>query len=138
MADPNNDPVALGVVAGSGEELKIHGAARLRGYVRRFSVAEATVARTGANNTDVTTPTTQAVVAYLRIYTSSSFDHWIEVPEVKVLYKTAPRESDEERSLVWVPADTVVTQGHTALAANVAASMEIGGDPSTYPGGSGP
>lgn len=118
-----SDTVATNVAGGTA--LVEHGAVLLRGWVLEIKVAIKSGGFTGSVNfgTEVEVTT--------RVYTSPSFDRWIDVPPDSVHHQR--QDSATGRSEVWIHADAVVTHGHAALGANISPSMEYTDEPVTYP-----
>ena len=74
-------------------------------------------------------------VADFRIYTSPSFDRWLEVPVDQVLAQLGPSFESQGRSYVWVTGTTPVKEVSSASAVLVGQLMQSGGDPGAYPHG---
>ena len=109
-----SDPVA-NEVAASGVDLLLHGAVRIRGYV----------------DADPAAPT-------FRVYTSPSFDRWLEIPKNSFRSQLGPSPENDGRSLIWIRADAVVTRCQAGSAAYIVETLDEGyDDPTARPRGGG-
>jgi hypothetical protein len=112
MPDPVSDPVADDVAADLPALLE-HGVVRFLGYVK----------------VDPTLDT-------FRLYTSPTFDHWLEIERHAVQAQLGPSFESQGRSYIWVTADAVVTKCQSATAVFVSQTMNAGlDDPTAFPHG---
>ena len=120
MIEPVSDPIAVQVTDDIDDLLR-HGAVRFCGYVKVETLPDGTV---------------DPAVANFRVYTSPSFDRWLEIDRDVVLAQLGPNFHTQGRSYVWVAADAVVTKCQSAAAVFVSQAMDAGDDdPTAFPRG---
>ncbi|HEV7804201.1 MAG TPA: hypothetical protein VGO80_00155 [Solirubrobacteraceae bacterium] len=108
MSDPVADDVASDLPA-----LLEHGVVRFLGYVKVDPILET-----------------------FRLYTSPTFDHWLEIERHAVQAQLGPSFQSQGRSYIWVMADAVVTKCQSATAAFVSQAADAGfDDPTAFPHG---
>jgi len=109
-----SDPVANEVAANAGDLLE-HGAVRIRGYVHVIPAGDT-----------------------FRVYTSPSFDRWLEIPKNSFRSQLGPSPENDGRSLIWIRADAVVTRCQAGSAAYIVETLDEGyDDPTARPRGGG-
>jgi len=120
MAQPVSDPIA-DEVATNLQVLLEEGVVRFLGYVK---VVEA----------DPGPP--RVLEPIFRLYTSPSFDRWLEIETVKVRGQILASAETAGRSYIWVAADAVITQCQSGTAEYISQIMDAGGDdPTALPRG---
>lgn len=127
MAD-EEDTVAQGVAADFAY-LAQHRAMQLCGYVRLTEIAVQKRV-----DDKLVVPEEYELVPAMRVYTTTAFDSWVEIPSREVLYKL---QETEGRSLLWINADTPVTRCQSVAAVGLAQALVSSGsggdDPTSFP-----
>ncbi len=122
-------------VAGTLTDLLDHGGAvvSLCGYVHLHTSWKPVVKADGT--LDVNDGSARgAPVAEVHLYTSKSFDQWLEIPEGSVRSRRAGLSEYDGRSEIFVDIDATVKHCRRTNVADVAQSMSSGvEDPTAYP-----
>lgn len=122
---PVSDPVAL-KIAGDPEALRTRGAVAIRGFV---VCAKKDTAGQWVDDPSATT---------FRVYTSDSFDRWLEIATADLIHQDPPSLARGIRSTVWVKPNATITKSEFVSGLFAAQLADTGSDdPTAYPRGGG-